>query len=98
MRVVILGDEDTVNAFRLIGFEGYVTDAKSIIPRIKELMAMDDVAAILVTSNISSVAGQEFVNLRTRVRKPLILEVPSLGGAGYSEVNYMAILRSVLGL
>lgn len=98
VRVIILGDEDTVNAFKLIGFEGYVTDSKSLIPRIKELMNADDVAAILVTSNVSSEAGQEFINLRARVRRPLILEIPSLGNIKYSEVNYMAILRSILGL
>ncbi|WP_048062591.1 V-type ATP synthase subunit F [Caldivirga maquilingensis] len=98
MRVIVLGDEDTVNAFRLIGFEGYVVDPKSLVPRIKEFMSMDDVAAILVTSNVSGEAGQEFINLRTRVRKPLILEVPALSSGESKEVNYMAILRSVLGI
>ena len=98
MRVIVLGDEDTVNAFRLIGFEGYVVDSKSLAPRIKELVNMDDVAAILVTSSVSGEAGQEFINLRTRIRKPLILEVPALGNGENKEVNYMAILRSVLGI
>ncbi|WP_291765237.1 V-type ATP synthase subunit F [Caldivirga sp. UBA161] len=98
MRVIVLGDEDTVNAFRLIGFEGYVVDSKSLVPRIKEFMSMDDVAAILVTSSVSGEAGQEFINLRTRIRKPLILEVPALGNSENKEVNYMAILRSVLGI
>ncbi|WP_291999312.1 V-type ATP synthase subunit F [Caldivirga sp.] len=98
MRVIVLGDEDTVNAFRLIGFEGYVVDSRSLVPRIKELLGMDDVAAILVTSSVSSEAGQEFINLRTRIRKPLILEVPALSNTEHREVNYMAILRSVLGV
>ena len=98
MRVIVLGDEDTVNAFRLIGFEGYVVDSKSLIPMIKEFVSMDDVAAILVTSNVSGEAGQEFINLRTRIRKPLILEIPALRGGEGKEVNYMALLRSVLGI
>ncbi|MGC9137360.1 V-type ATP synthase subunit F, partial [Caldivirga sp.] len=56
MRVIVLGDEDTVNAFRLIGFEGYVVDSRSLVPKIKEFLGMDDVAAILVTSSVSSEA------------------------------------------
>lgn len=94
----MLGDEDTVNAFRLIGFEGYVVGPKELMVKLKELINEQDVVAILVSSSISSTLGQEFLNIRSRTRKPIIMEVPSIVGGSYREVNYMVLLRSTLGL
>ena len=97
MRIVVVGDEDTVNAFRLIGFEGIVADSRRLLDVVRGLIEAGDVAAVLVSSKVAEGAGDAFNELRIRTRRPLIMVIPSLGVA-YRPVNYMAMLRAILGM
>jgi V/A-type H+-transporting ATPase subunit F len=58
----------------------------------------EDVGAILVTSELADKAREDFDKLRMKMRNPMLIEIPSLKEAKLKEVNYLAILRSVLGI
>ncbi len=99
MRAIVLGDEHTVYTFRLLGFEGrVVSDGEDVLAIIKELSVEEGVGAILITSNLADRVREEFDKLRMRMRKPMLIEIPSLKEARFKEVNYLAILRGVLGI
>ncbi|WP_245522544.1 V-type ATP synthase subunit F [Vulcanisaeta distributa] len=99
MRAVVLGDEHTVYTFKLLGFEGRViNENENILAIIKELSVEEGVGAILITSNLVDRVREDFDKLRMKMRKPMLIEIPSLREMKFKEVNYLAILRSVLGI
>ena len=99
MRAVVLGDEHTVYTFRLLGFEGRVVgENENVLSIIKELSIEEGVGVILITSNLVDRVREDFEKMRMKMRKPLLIEIPSLKEIRLKEVNYLAILRSVLGI
>ena len=99
MRAVVLGDEHTVYTFRLLGFEGRVVgENENVLSIIKELSIEEGVGVILITSNLVDRVREDFEKMRMKMRKPLLIEIPSLKEIKLKEVNYLAILRSVLGI
>ncbi|WP_460173768.1 V-type ATP synthase subunit F [Vulcanisaeta sp. JCM 14467] len=99
MRAVVLGDEHTVYTFRLLGFEGRVVgESENVLSIIKELSIEEGVGVILITSNLVDSVREDFEKMRMKMRKPLLIEIPSLKEIKLKEVNYLAILRSVLGI
>ncbi|WP_243681540.1 V-type ATP synthase subunit F [Vulcanisaeta souniana] len=101
MRAVVLGDEHTVYTFRLMGgFEGKVVgENEDVLSLIKELSLEEGVGgAILITSDLADRVREDFDKLRLKMRKPMLIEIPSLKEMKFREVNYLTILRSVLGI
>ena len=99
VRAIVLGDEHTVYTFRLLGFEGrVVNENENVLSIIKELSIEEGVGVILITSNLVDRVREDFEKMRMKMRKPLLIEVPSLREMKLKEVNYLAILRSVLGI
>nr|KJR72088.1 MAG: ATPase V [Vulcanisaeta sp. AZ3] len=99
VRAVVLGDEHTVYTYRLLGFEGRVVgEGENILSIIKELSFEEGVAAVLVTSDLADKVREDFEKMRMKMRKPMLIEIPSLKSVKFREVNYLAILRSVLGI
>ncbi|WP_054853037.1 MULTISPECIES: V-type ATP synthase subunit F [Vulcanisaeta] len=99
MRAVVLGDEHTVYTFRLLGFEGRVVgESENILSVISELSLEEGVGAILITSNLVDRVREDFDKMRMKMRKPMLIEIPSFKEMRFKEVNYLAILRSVLGI
>jgi len=99
VRAIVLGDEHTVYTFKLLGFEGrVVNDNDNVLSIIKELSIEENVGAILITSNLVDKVREDFDKMRMKMRKPMLIEIPSLKEVRAKEVNYLAILRSVLGI
>jgi V/A-type H+-transporting ATPase subunit F len=99
VRAVVLGDEHTVYTFRLLGFEGrVVNENENVISIIKELSLEESVGALLITSDLVDRVREDFDKMRMKMRKPMLIEIPSLREMKLKEVNYLAILRSVLGI
>ena len=99
MRAVVLGDGHTVYTFRLLGFEGrVVNDNEDVLSIIKELSLEEGVGAVLITSELVDRVREDFNKMRMKMRKPMLIEIPSLKEMKLKEVNYLAILRSVLGI
>jgi V/A-type H+-transporting ATPase subunit F len=98
VRVVVLGDEHTIYALGLLGFEGMVVAKDKALEVLTELTRSDDVGLVMVTSDLVDNFRDQFERLRMRSTRPIIAEIPSLAGVTYREVNYLAILRSALGI
>ena len=100
VKALVLGDEHTVYAFKLLGFEGQVVRSGKEALKIIESLAQEEsnVALVIVTSDLVDEVRDEFNRLRLKLKKPTIFELPSLKEVKFKEVNYLAILRSVLGV
>ena len=100
MKVVVIGDEHTVYLFKLLGFDGQVVHSGKEALKIVENFAREevDISTVIITSELVEDVREEFNKLRLKLRKPTIFEIPSLKEVKFKEINYLAILRSVLGV
>jgi len=98
-KVVIIGDKHTVHTFKMLGFPGIVVSSgKELLKVLDELKEQEDIAVILVTSNLVDEVRSEFNRLRLKISKPILMEIPTLREVKYQPVDYLGILRAALGI
>lgn len=93
---IVIGDRTTVALFKLMGFEGRTVEdpAEALNFVVKNLDMYD---AIFITSKIARVIRKELDEIRMRNPRKLVVEVPSVEEGMEREVNYLQIVRQVLG-
>ena len=98
-RAVILGDKLTVMFFRFAGFDGEVIqDTATLIRRLKEIVEQGGIDAVFISTTLVDESVRRTLDeLRTRYRRPVIIEVPSVAEGTIREVDFMKLLRQVIG-
>jgi V/A-type H+-transporting ATPase subunit F len=93
---VVVGDRSTVALFKLMGFEGKtVEDPSEALEYLRRNLETYDV--IFVTSKIAKAIRKDLDEIRIRNPRKLVVEVPSVEEGMEREVNYLQIVRQVLG-
>lgn len=97
MRIVVLGDEDTVTGFRMAGVEGHVCDAAAARAKAREL---GDCAVIITTELLGPEVRKE---LKPSGQKgspfPILVEVPDKRGPRAREVDpFSELLKKAVGV
>lgn len=99
MKVIVVGDEKTVTALRLLGIEGYVVKSPSDAMKLIDSYLNDpDTAGIFITSSIMDNIREQVNKIKERRRMPLLMEFPSLEGTEYRPIDYLKTLRTALGM
>ena len=97
-RVVVVGDRYTVNAFGLIGIEGFVADsfekARSILT---DLSKSPDVGVILITRDVADMVQDLVVRISSTQRWPVIATIPSRW-SGVKPIDVGDLLKRALGV
>jgi V/A-type H+-transporting ATPase subunit F len=85
-----------VALFKLMGFEGKtVEDPSEALEYLRRNLETYDV--IFVTSKIAKAIRKDLDEIRIRNPRKLVVEVPSVEEGMEREVNYLQIVRQVLG-
>ncbi|RLE82911.1 MAG: V-type ATP synthase subunit F [Thermoprotei archaeon] len=100
LKVVFIGDKDTVTAFRLIGIEGIVVNSPSEMEsRLSEVIReRKDVGLILLSDYYATDLMERINELRLKFAIPAITIVPSRRSRGEFKVDYKEVIKSALGL
>jgi V/A-type H+-transporting ATPase subunit F len=93
---IVVGDRSTVALFKLMGFEGKtIEDPSETLEYLRRNLETYDV--IFVTSKIAKAIRKDLDEIRIRNPRKLVVEVPSVEEGMEREVNYLQIVRQVLG-
>jgi V/A-type H+-transporting ATPase subunit F len=93
---IVVGDRSTVALFKLMGFEGKtIEDPSEALEYLRRNLETYDV--IFVTSKIAKAIREDLDEIRIRNPRKLVVEVPSVEEGMEREVNYLQIVRQVLG-
>ncbi len=93
---IVIGDRSTVALFKLMGFEGKtIEDPAEALEYLKKNLETYD--AIFITSKIAKAIRKDLDEIRMRNPRRLVVEVPSVEEGMEREVNYLQIVRQVLG-
>ncbi|AFK21934.1 V-type ATP synthase subunit F [Pyrococcus sp. ST04] len=99
MKVVVMGDSDTVVGFKLAGVhEVYEFDYSELSierarNKLRELVEREDVGIILITERLAEKIGE-----LPEVNLPIILQIPDKFGSIYGEELLKEIVRRAIGV
>ncbi|AEC51751.1 V-type ATP synthase subunit F [Pyrococcus sp. NA2] len=99
MKIVVMGDPDTVTGFRLAGIhEAYEFDFSDLSierarNKLRELIERDDIGIILITERLAQKIGEI-----PQVNLPIILQIPDKFGSIYGEELLREIVRKAVGI
>lgn len=79
MKIVAIGDEDTVTLFRFLGIEGYIAD-KNLHKNFQDIVSQEDVAVIIVTEKVADELMDEIAYIKLQRDLPIIVEIPDKKG------------------
>ena len=83
MKFFLLSDNiDTQMGMRLAGIEGVVVHERhEVLEALEKAMHMEDVAVILITTRLVETCPDVISDLKLRIKKPLIEEIPDRHGS-----------------
>ena len=83
MRFFLLSDNiDTQMGMRLAGIEGVVVhERQEVLEELGKAMHMEDVAIILMTTKLIQTCPDVISELKLKLKKPLIVEIPDRHGS-----------------
>ncbi len=100
MRFYLISDNvDTQVGMRLAGIEGIVVhEVAEVQKALKEAMAMEDVAVILITETLLTLCSDTVYDLKLNQKRPLIVEIPDRHGNGRTKDSITRYVREAIGV
>lgn len=99
MKVLVIGHPDAVLGFSLAGVGGRVaTTADEVNQALEEAQASKDVGIVLVTQDVAKLIPARMEHLKLRSTVPLIVEIPSGGGAPEAQESLGEIVLRAIGI
>ncbi len=98
MKLLVLADEETVLAFRLLGIDGVVVDKNNALSTFRKVVKRSDVGVVIVTERVADSLGYEFQNLKMSGEFPLVLEIPDRLGPLEGKKSLEDYVRESIGI
>ncbi|MEL9990929.1 MAG: V-type ATP synthase subunit F [Thermoproteus sp.] len=93
---IVLGDRYTVDLFKLMGFNGRTfNDARELYEYIQKNLDIYNI--FFISSNFAKQIRKELDELRLRNPNKIFVEIPSVLENMEKEVNYLQLVRQILG-
>ena len=92
-KIYIIGDMDTVSAFRLSGVEGVVSARDDAPLRLEEVLRKGAAGIVMVTSDLAGDLQERITQVNLAMEGPVVIEVPGIDeteGPRRSVVGYIA--------
>ena len=100
MKFFLLTDNtDTLMGMRLVGIEGVVVhERKQVIEELDKAVNNEAYAILLITTKLVELCPDIISELKLKLKKPIILEIPDRHGTGRSPDSITRYVREAIGL
>ncbi len=99
MKFYVLGDDETVLGFRLVGVAGKVVKAREeALTALKEAVRDKQIGVVLVTEKVAAGIRDEVEARLYGLGFPLVLEIPDSSGPGPGRMDIQEIVRRAIGV
>jgi V/A-type H+-transporting ATPase subunit F len=99
LRFFVIGDEETVNGFRLAGVEGKVVNGtEEAVDGLDRAMQTDGIGVILISERVANSIRVEVDRHVYKTSLPLILEIPDAQGTVEGRGGVRELIRSAVGI
>ncbi len=98
MRMYVIGNQDAVLGFSLVGVSGRVVrDTASLEKALSQCMEDKTIGLVLVTSDVSDLSRQHVDTMKATSLSPLVIEIPG-EATGASLPSMKELVQQVLGV
>lgn len=100
MRFYLISDNvDTQVGMRLAGIEGVVVHTADEVEReLNHAISQEDIAIVLITARLLELIPDRIYDLKLKMKKPLIVEIPDRHGNGRAQDSISRYVREAIGL
>ena len=99
MRFYVIGDEDTVLGFRLVGVDGtVVTNQEETQNALEEATQIEDLGVIMIPERIASTVRAQVDRFIYKTTFPLIIEIPDRMGPMEDRGSIRDLIRTAVGV
>ncbi len=99
MKVLVIGHQEAVLGFSLVGVEGRVaTTADDINQALDDASAKNDIGIVLVTQDVARLIRPRMDQLKLRSTIPLVIEIPGPKGPPVGEPSLSEIVLKAIGI
>ena len=92
-KIYIIGDMDTVSAFRLSGVEGVISGRDDAPSHLEEVIKKGTVGIVMMTSGVAGDLQERIARINLAMEGPVVIEIPGIDetkGFRRSVVGYIA--------
>jgi len=99
MRLVCIGDLDTVTGFRFAGVDGVVVDSPAEArSELRKTLRRADVGVIIIPDPIAHELQSEINEVRFSRQRPVIVEIPGPQGRSPDRPKLIDLVREAIGV
>ena len=99
MKFVVIGDEDTVLGFRLVGIEGIVVKTPEETEKaLSEVFGRDNVGVVVIPERLAAGVREAIDSYMFTKSFPLIIEVPDRQGPMEGRMAIRDLIRKAVGI
>jgi len=99
MNYFVLGDEDTVLGFSLVGVNGLVVSEESEIGELFDrVLANEEIGIIIITERVANRIREKVESLQFRGEFPLVVEIPDRTGYEKEKPPLRDLINRVIGI
>ncbi len=99
MAFYIIGDEDSVLGFNLIGVSGKaVENVDEARESFHKMIDGNSIKILLITERVAELLQQEIDEHRAKMAFPIVVEIPDMGGPIPTRKSIADIVRSAIGI
>jgi len=99
MHVVVIGHQDAVWGFALVGVRGYAaTSEQELNQALDQALADPQIGIILVTEDVAALADQRISSLKAYSNTPIVLEIPGPDGHQENRPSLAEIVLQTTGV
>ena len=97
-KIYILGDMDTVSAFRLAGIYGVVATDDRASVALEEILRKNDAGIVLITNELARKMDDRVTEINLTLPSPVVIAIPGLDDTEGFRRSAMGYVSEALGI
>ena len=99
MKFYVLGDDETVLGFRLVGVQGKVVEGREeTLEALRGAVSDKQIGVVLITEKIAAEVRDELEARHFGLGFPLVLEIPDSSGPDPERLDIQEVVRRAIGV
>ncbi len=100
MKLFCISDDlDTKIGMRLTGIEGIVVKSKNDVEKKLDMLLKDkEIGIVLITENLVKLCEEKIYEIKTNVKKPILVTIPSKDGESDISSNILKYISESVGI
>jgi vacuolar-type H+-ATPase subunit F/Vma7 len=99
MKILIIGNQDAVMGFDLVGVHGRVVSAEADLHQVlDDALADAETGIVMITEDVARLARRRIDTLKVRSTQPIVVEIPGPEGPDPDRPSLSEVIRRTTGV